>query len=111
MNEIGPGANGYEMQGGLARIRANRIECETRTAMSRKLLTRTAQAPFGCEEIKKKHGEEGDESAGRPVAPKFSDEMRSDEQGPSNSGRFLTIRAPIGQQVKMFRQVRALHLT
>ena len=50
-------------------------------AMSGKLLIRTALAPFGCEEIKIKHGEEEDKSADRLVVPKFPDEMRSEEEG------------------------------
>ena len=56
-------------------------------AMSGKLLTRTALEPIGCEEIKIKHGEEEDKSAGGLVVPKFPDEMRTEEQGPSISGR------------------------
>ena len=55
-------------------------------AMSGNLLTRTALAPFGCEETKRKHGEEEDKSAGRLAVPKFSDETRSEEQGFSGSG-------------------------
>ena len=74
-------------------------------AMSGKQLTRTAQAPFGCKEIKIKHGEEEDKSAGRLVGPKFSDKIRSEEEGLASSRRFLTTRAPIGHYVKMFRQV------
>ena len=54
-------------------------------AMSGKLLTRTALAPFGCEENKIKHGEDEDKSAGRLVVPNFPDEMRSEEQGPLSS--------------------------
>ena len=39
--------------------------------MSGKLHTRTVLAPFGCEEIKVKHGEEEDRSAGRLLYQKF----------------------------------------
>ena len=56
-------------------------------ALSGKLLTSTALPPFGCEEIKIKHGEEEDKTAGRLNVPKFPDKMRSEEQGPSSSGR------------------------
>ena len=56
-------------------------------AKSGKLLTRTALAPFGCEEVKIKHGEEEDKSAGRLVIPKFPDVTGSEEQGPSSSGK------------------------
>ena len=56
-------------------------------AISGKLMTRTALAPFGCEDIKIKHGEEEDKSAGRLVVPKFPDGTRSEEQGHSSSGR------------------------
>ena len=55
--------------------------------ISGRLLTRTALAPFGCEEIKIKHGEEEDTSAGRLVIPKFPDGTGSEEQGPSSSGK------------------------
>ena len=55
--------------------------------ISGKLLTRTALAPFGCEEVKIKQGEEEDKSAGRLVIPKFPDETGSEEQGPSSSGK------------------------
>ena len=54
-------------------------------AISWKLVTRTALAPFGCEDIKIKHEEQEVKSAGRLVVPKFPDEMRSEEQGPSSS--------------------------
>ena len=56
-------------------------------AISWKLVTRTALAPFGCEEIKIKHREQEDKSAGRLVVPKFSDEMKSKEKGTSSSRR------------------------
>ena len=56
-------------------------------AISGKLLTRTALAPFGCEEVKIKQGEEEDKSAGRLVIPKFPDGTRSEDQGLLNSGR------------------------
>ena len=54
--------------------------------ISGKLLTRTALAPFSCEEVKIKHGEE-EKSAGRLVIPKFPDGTRIEEQDPSSSGR------------------------
>ena len=53
------------------------------------LQTRTTLAPFGYEEIKIVHGEEEDQSAGRLVVPKFPDGARSEEQGPSSSGKDL----------------------
>ena len=84
MDEVGPGENGHEMQGGLALIV---MSVKPELAMSGKQLTRTAQAPFGCEEMKIKHGEEEDKSAGRLVGPKLLDKMRSEEQGPSSSER------------------------
>ena len=49
-------------------------------AMSGKLVTRTAIALFGSEEIKIKHVEEEDKSAGRLVVLKFPDETWSEEQ-------------------------------
>ena len=56
-------------------------------AISGKLLTRTELAPFDCEEIKIKHGEEEDKSAGRLVNPKIPVRSGSEEQGPSSSGK------------------------
>ena len=55
-------------------------------AISGKLLTGTALAPFGCEEVKIKHEEE-DKSAGGLVIPKFPGGTGSEEQGPSSSGK------------------------
>ena len=46
------------------------------------LQTRTMLVPFG-------HGEEEDQSAGRLLIPKFPDGVRSEEQGPSSSGKNL----------------------
>ena len=54
-------------------------------AMSWKLLVRTALSPCGCEENTINLGEQEDKSAGRLVVPKFPDEMRNEEQGPSSS--------------------------
>ena len=51
------------------------------------LPTGTMLAPFGHEEVKVVHGEKEDQSAGRLVIPKFSDGARSEEQGPSSSGK------------------------
>ena len=56
-------------------------------AIGGKLLTRTTLAPFGCEEVKLKHGEEEDQSACKLIVPKFPDEMMNEEQGPSGPGR------------------------
>ena len=56
-------------------------------AMSGKLLKRTAPAPLSSEKVKVKHGVEEDKSAGRLVIPKFADGTRSEEQGPSSSGK------------------------
>ena len=56
-------------------------------AIRGKLLTRTALLPFGCEEVKIKHGVEEDKSTGRLVVPKFTEETRNEEQGPSGFGR------------------------
>ena len=53
------------------------------------LQTRTMLAPFGHEEVKVVHGEEEDQSAGRLMVPKFIDGTRSEEQGPSRSGKNL----------------------
>ena len=55
--------------------------------ISGKLLTGTALAPLGCEEIEIKHGEEEVKSAGRLVIPKFPDGTGKEEQGPSSSGK------------------------
>ena len=52
-----------------------------------KLQTITMLATFSCEEVKVMHGEEEDQSAGRPVVPKFPDGTRNEEQGPSSSGK------------------------
>ena len=51
------------------------------------LRTRTMLAPFGYEEIKVVHGEEEDQSAGRLILSKYPDGARSEDQGPSNSGK------------------------
>ena len=53
------------------------------------LQTRIMLAPFGHEEVQVVHGEEEDQSAGRLIVPKFPDGTRSQEQGPSNSGKNL----------------------
>ena len=55
--------------------------------VGRTLQTRTMLAPFGYEEVKKVHGEEEDQSAGRLIVPKFPDGERGGEQGPSSSGK------------------------
>ena len=55
--------------------------------VGRTLQTRTMLAPFGHEEDKVVHGEEEDQSAGRVVVPKFPDGARSEQQGPSSSGK------------------------
>ena len=52
-----------------------------------KLLTRTALAPFVCEEVVIRYGEFEDRSAGELIMPKVPNETISDEQGPSGSGR------------------------
>ena len=51
------------------------------------LLIRTALGPFGCEEVKIKHGGKEDRPAGKLVVPKFPVETMNDEQGQSGSGR------------------------
>ena len=51
------------------------------------LKTRSMLAPFGHEEVKVVHGEEENQSAGRLVIPKFPEGARSEEQGPSSSGK------------------------
>ena len=51
------------------------------------LQTRTMLAPFGYEEVKKVHGEEEDQPAGRLIVPKFPDGERGGEKGPSSSGK------------------------
>ena len=43
------------------------------------LQTRTMLAHFGHEEVKLVHGVEEDQSAGRPVIPKFTDGARTEE--------------------------------
>ena len=53
------------------------------------LQTRTMLAPFGHEEVRVVHGEEGDQSVGRLIVPKFPYGTRSEEQGPSKSGKNL----------------------
>ena len=49
-------------------------------------LKKTPLAPFGHEEVKVVHGEEED---GRLIVPKIPDGTRSEEQGPSKSGKNL----------------------
>ena len=51
------------------------------------LQTRTMLTPFGHEEVKVVHGEEEDQSAGRLIIPNFPDGARSEDKGPSSSGR------------------------
>ena len=53
------------------------------------LQTTTMLAPFGHEEVKVVHGEEEDHSARRQIVPKFPNGTRSEEQGPSKSGKNL----------------------
>ena len=52
-----------------------------------KLPTRTALAPFGCEEVEIRFAERKDRSAWELVEPKFPVETMIDEQGPSMSGK------------------------
>ena len=51
------------------------------------LQTRTKLAPIGYDEVKVVHGEEEDQSARGLLVPKFPDGARSEEQGPSSSGK------------------------
>ena len=37
-------------------------------------MTRTALAPFGCDEVRINHGENEDKSASKLVVPRFPDE-------------------------------------
>ena len=73
------------------------------------LQTRTMLTPFGHEEIKEIPGEEEDQSAGKLIVPKFPEGTRSEEQGPSKSGRNLqrddrgTNRIPIKLRKKTIR--------
>ena len=53
------------------------------------LQARTMLALFGHEKVEVVHGEEEDQSAGRLIVPKFPDGTRSEEQGPSKSGKNL----------------------
>ena len=55
--------------------------------VGRTLQTRTMLASFGYEEVKVVHGEEEDQSADRPVVPKFPDEPRDEEHGLLSSGK------------------------
>ena len=63
------------------------MSVKTGLTMGRTLQTTTMLAPFSCEEFKVVHGEEEDQSAGRLVKPKFPDEAKDEEQGPSSSGK------------------------
>ena len=64
------------------------MSAKSELALSGKLLTRTALAPFFCcEEVKINYGENKDKSAGKLVVPKFPVETMNDEQGPSRSGK------------------------
>ena len=54
-------------------------------AITGKLLTSTAQAPFGCDEVKRRYGDREDPSAEELVMPKLPVETMSDERGPSGS--------------------------
>ena len=56
-------------------------------AITGKLLTRTAQAPFRRQEVLIRYGEREEWSAGKLVVTKLPVEIMSDEQGPSESGR------------------------
>ena len=56
-------------------------------AVTGKLLTRTALAPFGCDEFVIRHRKGENRSAGELVVPKFPVETMSEEQGPPGSGR------------------------
>ena len=52
-----------------------------------KLLTGTALAPFGCEEVVIWYGEREYRSSGELIVPKLPAETMKDEQEPSGSGR------------------------
>ena len=54
------------------------------------LQARTFLAPFGCEEVKVVHGEEGDRSAGTLIIPKFPEGTDNDKQGPSSSKKDMS---------------------
>ena len=56
-------------------------------AIKGKLLPRIALAPFGCEEVKIKHGESKNRSAVKLVVSKFPAITTNVEQGPSRSGK------------------------
>ena len=56
-------------------------------AISGKLLTWTALASFGRDEIKINNGEEEGKSADRLVIPKFPDGTGTEEQGSLSSGK------------------------
>ena len=74
-------ANDHERQGRLAGSRANRDEREAGIDDKWKTVDEDCT---GCEEIKIKHGEEEDTSAGGLVIPNFPDGTGSVEQGPSS---------------------------
>ena len=56
-------------------------------AINGKLLTRTALAPFACEEVTIRYGERDDRPAGELVVPKFPVEAMSYEEGSSGSDK------------------------
>ena len=87
MGEIGLGANDHKRHADLQEALIILMSVKPELPVSWKLLTRTAVATFGCEEIKIKHGEGEDKSAGRLVVTKYSDVARSEEQGRWSSVR------------------------
>ena len=86
MDQVRSGANGHERQGGLARSHTNLDECEKTIVDEWETTDYDSLAPFGCEEVKIKHAEIEDKSAGKLVVPSFPDETMSEEQGSSASG-------------------------
>ena len=56
-------------------------------AITGKPLTRTALAPFGCEEVIRRYLGRGGQSAVELVVPKLPIETMNDEQGSSGSGK------------------------
>ena len=73
MGEIGLGANDHKRHADLQEALLILMSVKPELLISWRLLTRTALAPFGREEIKIKYGEEEDKSAGRLVVSEYSD--------------------------------------
>ena len=77
MSQIGPGAKYYERKIRFAGGCTDSPNCEARVGNNWELLSRTALAPVGCEQVVMRY-DSGNRSAGELEVPKLTVETMSD---------------------------------